>query len=143
LKLYLDTSALVKLYVEEKGSATVREVVTRAETIATTVIAYVEARAAFARRRREGRLSRTHYRRTIQDLQSDWDRYLRLEVTTELIQTAAELTAIHPLRAYDAIHLASAKILQERLQGPIIFGCWDSNLSAAAKHEGLSLVPAS
>ena len=53
MKLYLDTSALVKLYVEEEGSATVREAIARAETVATTVIVYVEACAAFARRRRE------------------------------------------------------------------------------------------
>jgi predicted nucleic acid-binding protein len=142
LKLYLDTSALVKLYVEEEGSATVREAIARAGTVATTVIAYVEAYAAFARRRREGRLSRGDYRRTIQDLQSDWDHYLLLEVTSELIRRAADLAAMYPLRAYDAMHLASAKVLQERLQGPIFFACWDSNLSAGAKREGLSLVPA-
>jgi predicted nucleic acid-binding protein len=82
LKLYLDTSALVKLYVEEAGSATVREAIARAETVATTVIAYVETCAAFVRRRREGRLSRGDYRRIIQDLQSDWDHYLLLEVTS-------------------------------------------------------------
>jgi predicted nucleic acid-binding protein len=142
LKLYLDTSALVKLYVEEAGSATVQEAVARAETVATNVIAYVEAFAAFARRRREGRLSRGDYRRTIQELQSDWDHYLLLEVTNEVIRRAADLTAIHPLRAYDAIHLASAKVLQERVRGPVSFACWDSNLSAGAKREGLSLVPA-
>ena len=142
MKLYLDTSALVKFYVEEEGSATVREAIARAETVATTVIAYVEACAAFARRYRERRLSRRDYRRTIQELQSDWDRYLLLEVTNDLIRWAADLAAIHPLRAYDAMHLASAKVLQERLQGPIFFACWDSNLSAGAKREGLSLVPA-
>lgn len=142
MRLYLDTSALVKLYVEEEGSATVREAIARADTVATTVIAYVEACAAFARRRREGRLSRGDYRRTIQDLESDWDHYLLLEVTSELIRRAADLTAIYPLRAYDAMHLASAKVLQERLQGPIFFACWDSNLSTRAKREGLSLVPA-
>lgn len=142
MKLYLDTSALVKFYVEEVGSATIREAIARAETVATTAIAYVEACAAFARRRREGRLSRGDYRRVIQDLQSDWENYLLLEVTHELIRRAADLAAIHPLRAYDAMHLASAKVLQERLQGPIFFACWDSNLSAGAKREGLSLVPA-
>jgi predicted nucleic acid-binding protein len=141
LKLYLDTSALVKLYVEEAGSATVRETVARAEAVATNVVAYVEAFAAFARRRREGRLSRGDYRRTIRDLQSDWDHYLLLEVTSEVIRAAADLTGTYPLRAYDAIHLASAKVLQERLHGPLFFACWDSNLSAGAKREGLSLVP--
>ena len=142
MKLCLDTSALVKLYVEEEGSATVREAVAHAETVATTVIAYVEACAAFERRRREGRLSRADYRRTIRELQSDGDRYLLLEVTNELIRRAAALAAMHPLRAYDTMHLASAKELQERLQGPIFFACWDSNLSTSAKREGFILVPA-
>ena len=119
MKLYLDTSALVKLYVEEEGSATVRDAIARAETVATTVIAHVEACAAFARRRREGRLLRGNYRRTIQDLESDWDHYLLLEVTSELVRRAADLTAIYPLRAYAKMHLAAAKILLERLQGPI------------------------
>ena len=142
MNLYLDTSALVKLYVEEEGSAAVRETVALADTVATIVVAYVEACAAFARRRREGGLSRGDYRRTIQELQSDWDRYLLLEVTNELIRRAADLAEIYPLRAYDAMHLASAKKLQERLQGPIYFACWESNLSTTAKREGFALVPA-
>jgi predicted nucleic acid-binding protein len=141
LRLYLDTSALVKRYVEEEGSATVREAIARAETVATAVIAYVEACAAFARRRREGTLSRGDYRRTIQELQSDWEHYLLLEVTNELIRRAADLAAIYPLRAYDTMHLAFAKALHERLQGPIFFAGWDSNLSAVAKREGLTSVP--
>jgi hypothetical protein len=33
---------------------------------------------------------------------------------------------MYPLRAYDAMHLASAKALQERVQGPLFFACWDS-----------------
>jgi len=54
LRLYLDTSALVKLYVAEEGSALVRETVQRVETVAASGIAYVEARAAFSRRRGRG-----------------------------------------------------------------------------------------
>jgi uncharacterized protein with PIN domain len=47
-------SALVKLYVEEVGSATVREAIARAETAATNVVAYVEACVAFARKAPRG-----------------------------------------------------------------------------------------
>jgi uncharacterized protein with PIN domain len=54
LRLYPDTSALVKLYVEEVGSATVREAIARAETAATNVVAYVEACVAFARKAPRG-----------------------------------------------------------------------------------------
>ena len=140
MKLYLDTSALVKLYVEEDGSDKVREAVAGAETVATSAIAYVEARAAFARRRREKRLSRSDYYRTAQELEADWEHYFLLEVTSGLIRRAAELTEAHDLRAYDAIHLASAKLLQERVQAAILFASWDSSLLTAARREGLNLV---
>ena len=140
MNLYLDTSALVKLYVEEEGSGTVREAVAGAEAIATTVIAYVEARAAFARRRRERRLSPGDYRRILQELDADWEHYLRVEVTADLIRRAAELAETHALRAYDALHLAAATLLRERLQQLVQFACWDSTLSAAARREGLGLI---
>ena len=140
MNLYLDTSALVKLYVEEEGSATVREAVAGADSVATAAVAYVEARAAFARRRRERRLSSDDYRRTVHELDTDWEHYLLLELTSTLIRRAAEFAETHALRAYDAVHLASAKILRERLQGPIHFACWDSNLMTAARREGLTPV---
>ena len=103
-------------------------------------IAYVESRAAFARINREKRLSAGDYRRTVRELEADWERYLLLEVTAGIIRTAAELAETRGLRAYDAIHLAAAKLLRERLQGPLLFACWDSDLAFAAKREGLALV---
>lgn len=140
MRLYLDTSALVKLYVEEKGSTLVRESVQQAEMVATSAIAYVEARAAFSRRRRERYLSSNNYRRTIQEFNADWQHYVSLEVTDPLIRKAAELAEAHALRAYDAIHLASAKLLRERLTEQMLFSSWDSNLLAAARREGLEAV---
>jgi uncharacterized protein with PIN domain len=57
MRLYLDTSALVKLYVDEEGSPFVRSAVERAGVVSTSAITYVEARAAFVRRRHERGLS--------------------------------------------------------------------------------------
>ena len=54
MMLYLDTSALVQLYVDEKKSKTVKQAVHQADAVATSLLAYTEARAAFARSRREG-----------------------------------------------------------------------------------------
>ena len=140
MRLYLDTSALVKLYVEEEGSPLVRKAVEEAETVATSIVGYVEARAAFARRHREKSISLLDYRRVIRDFESDWGRYLILQATDVLIRHAGRLTEAHNLRAYDAVHLASAVILRQKLADTVSFASWDSQLQAGARREGLDLV---
>lgn len=137
MTLYLDTSALVKLYVDEEGSPIVRSGVDQAGLIATSAIAYVEARAAFVRRRHEGGLSGGDYRRIIRDLDADWTRYLVAAVTDPLIRESARLAEAHRLRAYDAVHLASAVFVHRRLAEPLVFASWDLGLEKAAKREGL------
>ncbi|MEK7696897.1 MAG: type II toxin-antitoxin system VapC family toxin, partial [Pseudomonadota bacterium] len=52
--LYLDTSALVKLYVREAGSGEVKKLARESAALATSIVAYAEVRAAFARLMREG-----------------------------------------------------------------------------------------
>ncbi len=141
MRLYLDTSALVKLYVDEESSTMVREAVSRSQLVATSAVAYVEARAAFSRRRREGGLSPLDYRRCVRRFNVDWPRYLRIDLTESLIRAAAVAAEKYHLRAYDAIHLASALTLRDRLAVPIVFGCWDATLERAARRAGLESVP--
>lgn len=139
MNLYLDATALVKLYVEEAGRAALLAAVEEAEVVGTAAIAYVEARAAFARRRREGALSRPGHLRCVRDLDRDWPHYLRFELSEPLVFTAARMTARHRLRAYDAVHLASALLMRDRL-GEVTFACWDRNLNAAARRAGLAVL---
>jgi len=65
VNLSLDTSALVKLYVDEEGSPAVHGALQQATVAATSTLAYFEARSALARRRREGGLAATEYRRAV------------------------------------------------------------------------------
>lgn len=138
MKIYLDTSVLVKLYVEERGSDVIRRAVQEASLVATSAVAYVEARAAFVRRRREGDLPAGGYRRIVQALDADWERYVVVAVTESLIRAGARMAETHRLRAYDAVHLASAASLHERLAEAWAFACWDEKLERAARREGLS-----
>jgi predicted nucleic acid-binding protein len=69
--VYLDTSSLVKLYVPERESVVMKRLVETAEVVATSHLAYVEARAAFARKHRERGLTRKDYRTVIQDFDHD------------------------------------------------------------------------
>jgi predicted nucleic acid-binding protein len=131
----------VKLYVDEEGAGTVRDAAHRAEIVATSALAYVEARAAFARRRHEGGLSASEHRRIARDLDRDWPRYLTLEVVTSLIREAARLAEAHRLRAYDAIHLASATSMQREIGRAVVFASWDAALEGAARRERLEPLP--
>jgi predicted nucleic acid-binding protein len=140
LRLYLDSSALVKLYVVEEGSPLVRTAVDRAGMVATSALAYVEARAAFARRRQEGAMTAEDHRRVVRLLDVDWARYAVVEVSEGLIREAARLAERHRLRAYDAIHLASATAIRDRVGEPMVLAAWDQPLEKAAKNEGLGLL---
>ena len=57
LSLYLDTSALIKLLVDEAGWEEARSPYSEADGVRTTAIAHVEATAALARMRRGNRLT--------------------------------------------------------------------------------------
>lgn len=137
MTLYLDTSALVKLYVEEDGSGRIREALDTSGIVATSVLALLEARSVFSRRRHEGSLSTAGYRRAVRDLDTDWPHFFVIEANESLIRFGARLVEVHRLRAYDALHLASAITFRDRLQEPLVFATWDRSLQNTAEREGL------
>jgi predicted nucleic acid-binding protein len=115
LILYLDTSALVKLYAEEPGSDEVRNAVQEASAVAVSEVGYVEARSALARKEREGFFSTEEHNVAAGSLSSDFRKvYLTRRVTGGVIALAGELVREHALRAYDAVHLATALILRDQ-----------------------------
>ncbi len=134
---YLDTSTLVKLYVQEADSERVKDLVDQAKTAATSLVAYVEARAAFARRYREHAFSLDEYDRLVSDFDEDWREYLIVQLSQELVFRAGGLAEKHGLRGFDAIHLASALTLRDESSRRIIFSCADLKLQEASTAEGL------
>jgi predicted nucleic acid-binding protein len=135
--VYLDTSSLVKLYVEEGGSFKVETLIESAEFTATSIVAYAEARAAFSRRFREKAFTQKGYNLIRKSFDKDWGSYLILNVTGETIRLAGNLAEKHSLRGFDSIHLASAIILRRELSLPVTFSCFDENLQKASEREGL------
>lgn len=138
---YLDTSALVKLYVEEEGSGDVRKLIDTSLLVATCQVAYAEVRAALARGYREGLLNQKEYHQTVTAFQLDWGNYLSIAVSDTLIAMAGNLAEKQTLRGFDAIHLAAALILDQQFKEQIIVGCWDARLWDALGQYNLSVVP--
>jgi uncharacterized protein len=134
--LYLDTSSLVKLYAEEAGSDEVRDQVARAAIACTSVVAYAEARAALARRRRERGLTTAEHRRAKQALDRDWPKLLTLDVTGSLARRAGELAEKRRLRGFDSLHLASYLVVCEDFDAEEVrFSSFDRRLNRAAANE--------
>jgi predicted nucleic acid-binding protein len=132
--LYLDTSSLVKLYVEEPGSAQVRRIVGEAEIVTSSVVAYPEARAALARRRRERSLTAAGHRRARGALDADWPRVLALDVGPALARRAGDLAERQRLRGFGALHLASClAVAQEFPEEEVRFSSADRALAGAAR----------
>jgi predicted nucleic acid-binding protein len=131
--VYLDTSALIKLYVAEEHSALMRRTVLQAETVATHAISYLETRAAFARLARDAAISHRHHETITREFQIDWPNYAQLQVSQTLLERAAELAQAFALRAYDSLHLAAADFLRRQINEPALFACFDRKLNRAAK----------
>ena len=135
--LYLDTSSLVKLYVQETSSAEIKRLVEEAQVVATSRIAYLEARAAFARKFRERGLTVMAYRLIIKDLDQDWESYFTMDVSDHLVKAAGIFAEKHALKAFDAIHLASCVVLRRQAGRSVTFSCFDKRLVSAAQKEAL------
>ena len=139
MNLYLDTSGLVKLYAHEPESFAVRRQVAASQHIAISRVGYAEARAALARRSREGTTRPSQLRRAVARLDADWRALVVVEVDAALVAAAGELAERRALRGFDAIHLASALRFGGALSAPVTFLAFDAHLSQAARAEGLTV----
>jgi predicted nucleic acid-binding protein len=138
--LYLDTSDLVKLYVEEIGSERIRDIVRTATVVSTSKVAYAEARAAFARKQKDDGFSKKILQKIVEDFHRDWESYFVLEVTDGLIRFAGDIAEKHLLRGFDSIHLASAVNLKNKIKSEVYFSSNDARLNHAVEKEGIILI---
>ncbi|MEW6418064.1 MAG: type II toxin-antitoxin system VapC family toxin [Nitrospirota bacterium] len=138
--LYCDTSALIKRYVEEDGTENVNEFWDSASAVATSVVAFAEAMSVFNRKLREGVLSDKEYRETAKEFKADYKNLLLVPVNDDLNVAIENLLKRHPLRGFDAIHLASAMVFIHKDDVELFFACFDHNLNQAARKEELNVI---
>ncbi len=109
MRVFFDSSAFAKRYIQEAGTAEVLAWCDRADELALSVIAIPELISAFCRLRREGRVTARHYRSIKSDLLADIEDALICETTAEVVQHAVRALEGHPLRGMDAIHIGAAR----------------------------------
>lgn len=141
--LYLDTSALVKLFVEELHSGSVRGAAARSSLIVTHLVAYAEACAAFARFA-QNRADRALFARLRRALDRHWAEWEIVAVDEALVRRAGEFAARYGLRGYASVHLAAVEAVHDASRGraDFRFGVFDTELTRAAKLAGFPLLQA-
>lgn len=139
---FVDTSALVKRYVDETGSGYVRNLVTVADHVFyQSFLSPLEISSAFYRRHRMGELSSEELTLALQAyVDHSHKEYILIPYSEALLNTAGTLLARYPLRTLDAIQFAAALSLRISLAEAalsLMFLSADERLLGIARQEQL------
>ena len=136
---YFDSSALVKLVVDEVGSDLVAELWDGCDVTVSSRLAYPEVHAALAAAERNRQIDAQGLRNTQESWEMFWSAIRPVELTETVEQHAGRLTGLHALRGADAVHLASALMIGSP---DLLVVVWDRRLRAGVIAEGLAIAPA-
>jgi len=136
---YFDTSALVKIYIHEAGSSRVRGLLTSYEFL-SSAITPIELHSAVQRRRRQGEITQPNYNSIVSRFAKDRSYWQLVEVVPQILSKAEELVKTANVRTLDAIHIASAIIIQDSFTTPLPFISADERQLAAAQSCRLSVI---
>jgi predicted nucleic acid-binding protein len=139
--VYADSSALVKLFVHEVNSEGTRDLLRQAQALGTSLLARAELGAAIAQGAQRGLITLQQAAEARRRLAAVWPTWIHITVDEGLVAQAEALAWTHHLRGYDAVHLASALIWQERIGHPLMLSTFDRPLWEAAQEAGLAVWP--
>lgn len=132
---FLDTSALIKLYIAEIGSQNLEKWASGASLVVSQ-LTYGEVYATLARRLRENLLTAEEHQILCDAFATDWTGFSRIPFSDAVLAHVPGLCHRHPLRGADAMQLACVSMLKEE-EIEVHFAVSDQRLLAAARDEGI------
>jgi predicted nucleic acid-binding protein len=129
---YFDTSILVKNYIQEVGSRRVRELLEAYEFLSSSITP-IELHSAVRRRHRQGEMTRLNYSSILARVKQDRIYWQLVEPVPVVLGKAEELVGSYDVRTLDALHLASAIVIQDSIHAPLPFVTADERQLAAAR----------
>jgi len=137
--VYFDSSALVKLVLDEPGSEVAAELWNACDAALSSRLAYPEVRAALAAAGRNHDLTESEVTAAADEWERFWASMRPIELSADVEKVAGELASVHRLRGADAVHLASALVLAP---ADVTVAVWDKRLHAGAAAVGRAVAPA-
>jgi uncharacterized protein len=136
--VYFDSSAFVKLVVEEDSSDLAAALWDGCDAAVSSRLAYPEVRAALAVAGRDHRLDADSQRQAEAAWEEYWAATRAVEFTERIAARAGQLAGEQALRGADAVHLASALAVGTEA---LLFAAWDQRLRSGAEATGIRLAP--
>lgn len=136
--VYFDSSAFVKLLVEEDGSDLAAALWDGCDAAVSSRLAYPEVRAALAAAGRDHRLDPDDQGRAEAAWEGYWAATRTVRLTGRVTAHAGRLAGQHALRGADAVHLASLLAVGAM---DTLFAVWDQRLRAGAQSVGVQVAP--
>jgi uncharacterized protein len=137
--VYFDSSALVKLVVEEDGTELAAQLWDHCDAALASRLAYPEVRAALAASARNHDLSEGELLAAEHAWEEFWAATRPVELTPAVERQAGQLAKSHALRGADAVHLASALAVNDP---DLVVAVWDRRLHAGVRAAGVRVAPA-
>ena len=140
---YLDTSGWVKRYYHEAGTTWVTDLFAQAVDRASSTLGLVELTASLARKVKAGELDPSALQSALDQAERDWADFFRMHLLPEVVGRATRVARDRAVRGADAVHLASAIVLRQKLvagEDVMFFVTSDRELKAAAEREGFETI---
>ncbi len=134
MKIFFDSSAFIKRFIQEQGSAEVDEYCQQASMLGLSIICLPEIMSALNRKVREENLSTEDYLNLKGQIAEDIKDVQIINLVPEVVESSITLLERNMLRSLDALHLSCAIIWNAEL-----FISSDKRQIQAAENSGLQV----
>ena len=138
---YAESSAILSWLLEEPRAQDVARVLDDATLLIASSITGIECSRTIVRAQARGEITRSTALALLQkfrDAESTWE---RMELHDAVAERASAPFPVEPIRALDAIHVATAVLAQERF-GDVAMLSLDERVRSNAAALGLTVLPA-
>lgn len=137
--IYFDTSAWLKLYISEAGSAQAAELVSAYQIVSSSII-LTESLSALRRRHTNRELSKAQFAHLVKQISADIANINSMPLSSQNLSKAEKIVLETPSGALDALHIAAALLFQDMTTLELQFATADKRQAQSAEQVGLNVI---
>ncbi len=137
MSLFFDSSALLKRYLDEKGSDGIKTLFDITDRIIVSVITHIECASSFQRLIQSKFIDKKEYLRLNTELNLDFPFFEIVNLDEDVKHIALKIVEKYPMKSLDTIQLASLLHASKEIESFVV--C-DQKLKKYAAKEGIHII---